>query len=86
MPVDGSAVGTLFFVFINPSFLPSLSKFGPIAARRRSPRRHHAEHAVGSAWERFGAAAATLLIPGRRQEFAQPAKDNVPDAPQSCAD
>jgi hypothetical protein len=23
MPVDGSAVGTLCFVFINPSFLPS---------------------------------------------------------------
>ena len=27
MPVDGSAVGTLCFVFINPSFLPSVPVF-----------------------------------------------------------
>jgi hypothetical protein len=35
MPVDGSAVGTLFFVFINPSFLPSRAGESEGGCRRR---------------------------------------------------
>ena len=46
MPVDGSAVGTLCFVFINPSFLPSFLEarlacvLEERASRQQLPRLH----------------------------------------------
>ena len=66
-----------------------MSDLPPSQKPRKFGEERHEErataHAVVAAWPCCGALTLTL-IQGRLQEVAQPAKDNVPDAPQPRAD